>query len=160
MPLDINVDDALAFFNCFIRHPATGVFYLGGDWTGTTAYSATVTVSSVSGAKTYPIIKITGPGTIWQLKNYTTGKAIYFDRLTLSAGEVITLDLRPGKIIMNSKFRGNVLDRILKGSSFDFPLMPGTNNISAYLYGSTDANSKITMQWKENYHGIDGAQHA
>ena len=159
VPLDINVDDALAFFNVFIRHPATGILYVGGDWSGTTAYSATVTVPNISGATTYPIITITGPGKIWQIKNYTTGKAIYFDRLTLNVGEIVKFDLRPENISIISKFRGNISDRIVKGSNLDFPLVSGNNNVSAYLYGSTTAATAVTMKWKPMIHSIDGAQY-
>jgi len=124
-----------------------------------TAVYATVTTPAISTATSYPIIKITGPGKIWQIKNYTTGKAIFFDDLTLLAGEVITLDLRPGQITMNSSFRGSILPYVLPGSSYDFPLMPGSNNVSAYLFGSTSAASGIVMTWKDNYHSIDGAQY-
>ena len=137
-----------------------GTFYIclhtGED---ISAISATVTTPNTPTATSYPVIKITGPGQIWQIKNYTTGKAIYFNDLTLLAGEVITLDLRPGKISITSTFRGSILPYVLPGSSYDFPLLPGSNNVSAYLFGSTSAASGIVMTWKDNYHGIDGASY-
>jgi len=159
-PLDINVQDGSAYIYSIKINKRTGTLYVGGNWAGTNAISATVTTPGISTATSYPIIKITGPGTIWQIKNYTTGKAIYFDDLTLLAGEVITLDLRPGQITMTSSWRGSILPYVLKGSSYDFPLMPGSNNISAYLFGATTAASGIVMTWKDNYHSIDGAQYA
>ena len=158
-PVDINVQDVSAYIYAITIHPRTGTLYIGGDWTGTDAISATVTTPNISTATSYPIIQINGPGTIWQIKNYTTGKAIFFDDLTLLAGEVITLDLRPGKISITSTFRGSILPYVLPGSSYDFPLLPGANNVSAYLFGSTSAASGIVMTWKDNYHGIDGASY-
>jgi hypothetical protein len=135
----------------------TGSFYCAFNATGT-GTSATVTAGSVATANSYPVITIAGQGTLWQIKNYTTGKALYFKNFTLLAGEVVTIDLRPGKITAESTFRGSVLSYILKGSNYDFELAPGSNNVSAYLYGSTTAASGITMTWRDNYHGIDGAQ--
>jgi hypothetical protein len=37
-------------------------------------------------ADVFPQIKITGPGTLWSITNYTTGKTIYFNNYTLLAG--------------------------------------------------------------------------
>jgi hypothetical protein len=118
------------------------------------------TITNAGTAKTYPIIEVTGPGLLRQIVNTTTGKGIYFNNLTLLAGEVITMDLRPGRISMVSTFRGSVLGYVLPGSSYDFPLMPGSNRIATFIDGITDSNTTATMQWVENYHGIDGAQYA
>lgn len=118
---------------------------------------ATVTAPTVTSAKSYPIVRATGPGTLWQIKNYTTNKAIYFDDLTLQSGEEITINLEPGNITFESTFRGNLQGYVVKGSNRDFELMPGDNNISAFMTG-TDANSEITMTWKQNLHGLDAAQ--
>ena len=127
----------------------------------TTAGTATVagyTTITTGGATTYPKITITGPGLLLQIKNNTTNKAIYFNDLTLLAGEVITLDLRPGNVKMNSTWRGNILPYVVNGSSYDFPLLPGANNISTYMTGTSAATS-VVMEWQDNYHGVDGAQY-
>ena len=93
---------------------------------------------------------------LWQIKNYTTNKSIYFDDLTLQSGEEITINLEPGNITFESTFRGNLQSYIVKGSNRDFPLMPGENNISAFMTG-TDSNSEIIMYWSPNLHGLDAA---
>lgn len=157
LPVDINVQDVSASIYSILVNKNTGVLYIGGGWTGTDAISATVTTSSVTGTSTYPKIVITGPGTIWQIKNYTNGKTVYFDGLTLLAGEVITLDFEAQSYI--STFRGNILNYIIEGiSTLDFNLEPGSNNVSAYLFGSTTAASAITMTYKVRYWSVDEAQ--
>jgi hypothetical protein len=157
MPMDLNVQDSAAFFNAMAFDNA-GRFYLGGEWAGTTALSATVTAPNVSGASAYPIITFTGPGTLWQVKNYTTGKTIYFNNLTLLTGETAILDLRPGRISFKSSWdaRPNLLPYILPGTDFDFPLLGGTNNVSAFMTGTTAA-SGIVMEWEPLYWSVDGA---
>ena len=93
---------------------------------------------------------------MWQIKNYTTGRAIYFNDLTLLAGETATLELNPERITFTSDWRGNLLNYILPGSSLDFPLVPGNNNVSAYMTGTTAA-SDMFMTYKDRYLSLDGA---
>ena len=134
--------------------------YVGYDTAGSAETAGDTDVTNSGKAKTYPIIEVTGTGLLRQIVNTTTGRGIYFNNLTLFAGEVITMDLRPGRISMKSNFRGSVLSYVLPGSSYHFPLMPGVNRIATFIDGTTTAATKVTMQWKENYHGIDGASYA
>ena len=134
--------------------------YVSFTTTGNAETAGDDIVTNSGTAITYPIITVTGPGLLRQIVNTTTGKGLYFNNLTLLSGEVITMDLRPGRISMTSTFRGSVLGYVLPGSSYDFPLMPGSNRIATFIDGTTDSNTTATMQWVENYHGIDGAQYA
>jgi hypothetical protein len=149
MPLDINLGGT--YFYASLINPKDNNLYLGFS-SAVTGVAATVTVPNVGSAIAYPKVVFSGPGIIYQLKNYTTGKAIYFN-LTLLTGEVATLNLDPQNISFNSSFRGNILG-ILPGSNLNFELLPGTNNISAY--GSV-AGSAISMTWRDQYSSIDGA---
>jgi hypothetical protein len=115
--------------------------------------SATVTASSNSSTRTYPKIWMYGPGTIYQIINYTTGRAIYFNNLVLQTGEQVSLELKPGKIQLASNWRGNLSNYILQGSSLDFYLQPGANNISCYVVGGS-INPLLT--WKNSYWSSDG----
>jgi hypothetical protein len=132
-----------------------GNLYVGNDRAGS-AISATVTLPNIGSSTTYPKVIFIGPGSLAQLKNYITGKSIFFN-LTLLAGEVATLNLDPANLSFVSTFRGNILSTILPGSNLDFELLPGTNNISAYYYAGTTAASAIAMTWRDQYHSIDGA---
>jgi hypothetical protein len=157
-PLDIDVQDSAATFYAFAWDPM-GRFYLGGLWAGTTARSATVTVSSTgnTGSGAYPQIVFTGPGAVWQLKNYTTGIAIYFQNLTLLAGETATLDLMPNRVSFKSSFRGDLINYIRPGSNLKWFLQRGDNNVSAYMTGTTAA-SMIVMTWQDAYWSKDAAK--
>jgi hypothetical protein len=157
-PLDINLPGNPIVYRLLFDNLDN--LYLGFSTSGNAETAGDDTVTNAGTAKTYPIITVTGPGLLRQIVNTTTGKGIYFNNLTLLSGEVITLDLRPGRISMASTFRGSVLGYVLPGSSYDFPLMPGSNRIATFIDGTTDSNTTATMQWVENYHGIDGAQYA
>lgn len=130
-----------------------GTLWIAGDWTTTPITSPTVTVSNNGSSKAYPIFRFTGPGTLWEIKNYTNGKSVYFNDLTLQAGETAILDLRPGRVSFRSTWRGNIL-RFLPGSDFDFFLISGANNISCYMTGTTGA-TKSPMYYQGRYWSID-----
>jgi hypothetical protein len=156
-PLDINFTGTPTIYALLFDNLDN--FYVGYNTSGDAETAGDDTITNGGTAKTYPIIEVTGPGLLRQIVNTTTGKGLYFNNLTLLSGEVITMDLRPGRISMTSTFRGSVLGYVLPGSSYDFPLMPGNNRIATFIDGTTDANTTATMQWVEKYHGIDGAQH-
>lgn len=153
-PVDIDLDKTAAFF---VVSVIDDQLYVGGQWTGGDGYSATVTVPEIEGATAYPVFRITGPGTVWQIKNYTTGAVIYFNNLTLMSGETAVLDLNPLNISFISNIRGNLMGYILGGSDLTLNLVPGANNISAFMFGSTTADSAFTMEWKSQEWSIDGA---
>ena len=129
--------------------------YFGGLWTGTSATSATSAAQNNTGTKAYPLIALYGSGTIWQIKNYTNGDAIYFKNLTLLKGELLTLITDPYRFSITSSFRGNVQSYIAPGST-GFALEPGSNNISAFLTGG-DASSSIVMAWRPTVTSIEEA---
>ena len=111
--------------------------------------------ANVGSVSAYTVVTFTGPGSVYQLKNYTTGRSVYFN-LTLLAGEMAVLSLNP----VYTYFRKNglnIMDAILPGSNLDFPLLPGANNISTYMFGSTTAATAITINWKDQYWSLDGA---
>ena len=159
LPVDIDVQDALAVYEVFAFDRA-GRLYLGGSWTGTDALSATVTVSTTNnlGQYVYPVIRVRGPGTLYQFKNYTTGKALYFNALPIFAGEDLLIDLRPEKgVTVWSSFWGGRGEYLLPGSTTSWELQNGPNNVSALMLGTTAA-SGITMTWQDGYWSIDGAK--
>jgi hypothetical protein len=155
MPLDIDLPGNAEILAILLTN--NGYVYLGYNTSGS-AVSATVGATVSSSSIVWPKITFTGPGRAWQLKNYTTGKSIYLN-LTLLAGETAVLNLDPLHFSFISSFRGNLLasGAILSGSNTNFPLMPGSNNVSTYMYGSTTAASSIVMEWQGNYNSLDGA---
>lgn len=119
---------------------------------------AAVTILTNDGtADTYPVFEFVGPGTVYQLKNYTTGDVLYFD-LILQAGERATLTLGPGNISFISTFRGDIYGTILPGSrTGTFRLTPGANSVSAFIAGTISAATALTARWKVNYLSVDDA---
>jgi len=146
-----------------------GSLYIGGAFSTTLASENAecgivsdrvyeIGVASAS-ANTYPYIQVRGPGTLKAITNYSTGKTIAFDGLTLQAGEWIGLNFDP----LNLKFRGgwagrgNLMRYVVPGSDYgDFYLMPGSNLLSLFMTG-TDSNSGAWIAWTPKFWGLDGA---
>ena len=134
-----------------------GTYVAVGDRTGTVTAAGLTTLTNNGTANAYPVFRLTGPGTVYSLRNYTTGDALYFN-LTLQAGEVAYLDLTPGAIRFWSNARSNLLGTILPGSNLaTFRLVPGANSVGLFVAGTTDANTAAWAYWRKAHHSIDGA---
>jgi hypothetical protein len=174
MPLDINLpgDPMVPPNNAFVQAvlPASdGSLYVGGTFSTTDESKnatcgvlsdrvSTVGVVSAS-ANTYPVINITGSGTIKSITNYSTGKSVMFDGLTLQAGETVSLNLDPLNIVFKSSWsgRGNLMRYVAEGSDYgDFYLKPGSNSLSLYMTDTT-VNSGAWIVWTPQFWGLDGA---
>jgi len=170
-PFDIDLPGTATVLSIF---PASdGSLYIGGAFStaGTAGtpnaecgiisdWMLAIGVASAS-ANTYPYIQVRGPGTLKSITNYTTGKSVMFDGLTLQAGEWINLNFDP----LNLKFRGgwdgrgNLMRYVIPGSDYgDFYLKPGNNLISLF-YPDSDpvAGSGAFISWAPLFWGIDGA---
>lgn len=140
----------------------SGTLYVG-YLTGAALTASGVTAITNAGSTTAgPIITFTGPGTLEQISNLTTGKHIYFN-LSLQDGEIAVLDLSdPSGITFTSSLRGNVLFGIAPGSqAADFSLAPGTNVLTLLIDGVAPfvptGTTAASMTWRNTYHSIDGA---
>jgi len=112
-----------------------------------------------STANVFPTITVYGPGTLRQIRNHSTGKAIYFKDLTLLVGEVIKMSLDPLNYYMISDWteRSNVIRYIDVGSSpAEFYLFPGSNSVQVYMTGTNSA-SAVYLEWVPLFWGLDGA---
>lgn len=135
-----------------------GSLYIGkSNGASTVTASFVNTLTNAGSADAYPVFTFTGPGSVYTLKNYSTGDVLYFN-LVLNAGEIATLTLGPGNISFVSNFRGNIINTILPGSYLaTFRLAPGDNSVSAFIAGTTSADTKLTAYWKTNYLSLDDA---
>ena len=119
-------------------------------------------VTNGGNAKIYPKIEVEGPGVLQSITNYTTGKEIQFDGLTLQTGEIITLDLDPTDIKYTStwKDRGRLLKYINPGSDTgQFYLKPGTNYISLFMPSGTDANTQAFIYYTPKFWNLEGSRY-
>lgn len=153
VPLEITLPGTASVLSA-LQTP-DGNLYLGFNDSGT-AVSSTVATPNMGSSSAYPKIKFIGPGKVYRIIDYTTGKSMYFD-LTLLDGETAILDFNPYAFSFISSARGNILNTILKGSDFNLLLQPGVNYFSTFIYGSTSANTKVVMYWQGQYWSKDGA---
>lgn len=165
-PLDIDLPGAQIVHA--ILPASDGSLYLGGSFstaaetpdenakTGVVALNFDVASAS---ANTYPVISITGPGTLKSIINYRTGKSVMFDGLTLQAGEWISLNFDPLQLSFRSGWagRGNLMRYVIAGSDYgDFYVSPGANYISLFM-DDTDANSKASITYVPKFWSLEGA---
>ena len=165
-PLDIDLPGNTITYS--ILPASDGSLYIGGAFstvgedpdenakTGVVALNLNVTSAS---ANTYPFIKVNGPGTLKSITNYTTGKSVMFDGLTLNAGEWINLIFDPLDLQFKGGWdgRGNLMRYVIPGSDYgDFYLRPGANNLSLFMDDTTSA-TKASIVWTPKFWGLDGA---
>lgn len=153
-PVDVDVTGGSVEIDAAVFDNA-GRLYIGGYWENSSATSANVTVTNASGVRAHPTIKFTGPGVVWQVRNYTNDKALYFRNLTLLENETAELVSDPLNFSFKSSFRGDLQNYILDEST-DFYLSSGENNVSAFMT-ETDADSEITAYWTPQCLSIDAA---
>ena len=164
-PLDIDLPGTGFVYS--ILPASDGSLYIGGAFstagssgenakTGLVALNLNVTSAS---ANTYPFIQIHGPGTLKAITNYTTGKSVMFDGLTLRAGEWINLSFDPLNLQFKGGWegRGNLMRYVVPGSDYgDFYLKPGGNALSLFMT-DTNANTNAWITWTPLFWGLDGA---
>ena len=133
--------------------------YIGGDFTGTATTNALTTVTNSGTTDGYPLITVIGPtsgsAVLQRIENVTTGEILYFT-LTVMAGEVITMDFRPGKKTITSTFRGVISDQPRANSDeATFHLSPGSNTLSCFVTGTT-TGAGVVVRLTPAYWSADG----
>lgn len=155
LPIDIDLPGVGTIVRAMLTAP-DGTFYMGFDANGTATSAAITTVTNPGTARSYPALTIKGPtsGTsrIYQLINYTTGRAIYLN-YTINAGETARMVFEPDRLSFTSNFAGNLASKIMPGSAeADFFLQPGANNISFY---AADSSVVATLTWHPQFVSLD-----
>jgi hypothetical protein len=139
---------------CFLKDSRGRVWFGGSD--RMLGHTGAVTDVEVEHDTTYPVFQFVGEGYLYYLENMRSHKKILFNNLYIVPGETVTLDLRPYKLTLSSKLRGNLMEYILPGSNLDMVLHPGTNPIKL-LFEDPPAGAAI-VQYKERINSLDGYQ--
>ena len=108
------------------------------------------TVTVDGSVDTWPVWTISGPGSGIRLSNLTTGKFLYFTTLTLTAGQTITIDTRPGAKTVLLDDGTNLFGQLFVYSSL-WPLVRGVNQISLEMAGAAPGASELTLSYKQRY---------
>lgn len=151
------------FFQLDIDLPSTPTVYaiyidndeitLGFSTAGTAVSPGTTTITNNGTANAYPVVKVTGPGTVRELTNTTTGKTIQFSGLTLGSGETMTLDLRLFKKTLKSNLRPALNSKIQQSDLDEWALQPGANLVNLLI---TDSSATGSMTWELLHESVDG----
>ncbi len=155
-----DIDNSISISTCrpgLAIRQSDGQLALTSDDQNVNLYNGGFNTYNYTGtADVYPQIKFTGPGILWAITNYTTGKSLYFNNYTLLAGETATFTHDPaGGITFISSFYGNILGKILPGSDVTtFGLIPGTNNIVPFIESATGA-TKVEFIYQNTHYSFE-----
>lgn len=109
------------------------------------------TVTNTGDEEAWPIWTITGPGSVVKLSNLTTGKVIYFPNLSLTSGQRMYIDTRPGyKTVTYDDGSSAYTSMSTSPLSELWSLDLGANVIQLEMSGSTVASS-LSMQYTRRY---------
>lgn len=102
-------------------------------------------------AEAWPIWTITGPASNITLTNNTTGETLT-STISLSVGQVLTIDTRPGVINVLREDGSDQWGTIVDTSQI-WALIVGNNSISVNMSSTTTA-SQVQIQYKQRYEGV------
>ncbi|WP_086846729.1 phage distal tail protein [Amycolatopsis kentuckyensis] len=108
------------------------------------------TVSNNGDVETWPVWQINGPGNSITLRNITTGELLTLTGVTLTAGQFITVDTRPGygTVKMND---GTSIFSALTATSSLWSLAEGSNAVRLEMTGATAGASALQLNYRQKY---------
>lgn len=106
------------------------------------AVGAVSIIENDGDVEAYPVWTVQGPGTGVTIENQTTGDILDMPALSLTSGQVLTIDTRPRiKAVMRED--GTNLRAQLTNASSLWPLVEGDNEVVVSVGGSTSATSSV-----------------
>lgn len=112
----------------------------------------TVTVTTTGRVSTWPRLIVQGPANAPVIGNTTRGEYLYFDGLTLAAGDVLTVETNPRA--RSAKVAGASVLGALRWATSTFPMLdpgvPTTFQFYAQAGGTTNG-STLTVAWRDAY---------
>jgi hypothetical protein len=125
-------------------------------WGGSTLFRLTSSeifsdgsVENDGDVETWPVWTITGPGSVITLENLTTGKTLTFATASLTTGETIVIDTRPGAKTVLKNGTTNLFPDI--GTSSLWPLAAGTNLVRLQMAGADAVTSSVVLSYTQRY---------
>lgn len=100
--------------------------------------------------KVYPVWTLTGPATDVIISNLTTDLDINLTGITLGAGDVLTIDTRPGRKTITDQTGANRFADLDPASTL-FPLEPGTNSLLLSVDGFVQDETALTLAYRERF---------
>jgi hypothetical protein len=132
----------------------------GGDQTGffpflpmhlsTGAIGAVIQINNDGDAPAWPVWTIAGPGTGITITNQTTGAVLSMPSLTLSSGQTLTIDTRPGRKSVTRNDGTNLYGSVNWATSTMGALVDGLNSIVVAVGSSTSA-TLASVSYRRRY---------
>lgn len=119
-------------------------------WALVASGSGTVNVTNDGDESAWPAIDIAGPINSPVVQNQSSGKALYFDGLTLALGETLSVDTNPAS--RGASVAGvSKLSTIRPSASEFFSVDAGSTESIAFTGTGTDGNTTMTVSLRSAY---------
>lgn len=103
--------------------------------------------NSIGNTAAYPVVKLTGPGNIWTLKNATTGQTMVIEA-NLAAGHVMEINFKNHTITDNGV---NIYGKLNFTSSNWWLLEPGSNKITCAVSELATTSTKMEVEYRDTW---------
>lgn len=128
--------------------PVTAPIYVQD---GTLAADRPGWVTNAGETDTWPVIRITGPCSNVTVIHVASGRQLALPTLTLTAGQWVEIDTRPGYRTITRDNGGNASAYLSPSSRIDlFSLPPGTSEMRWTAFDSTNT-ARMRLTWRDAY---------
>lgn len=118
---------------------------------GTVAAERPGWVTNTGDADAWPVIRITGPCTNASIIHVASGRVLALPTLSLTAGQWVELDTRPGYRTVTRENGGNASTLLSPSSRIDlFSLPPGTSEMRWTAFDGTNT-ARLRLTWRDAY---------
>lgn len=119
-------------------------------WALVATGSGTVNVTNDGDEDAWPVFDIAGPITNPVIQNQSTGKALYFDGLTVQVGETLSIDMNPASRVASIGGVSKISAVRFSASEF-FSVTAGATESIAFSGSATDGNTTMTVSLRSAY---------
>ncbi|MFJ9799818.1 phage distal tail protein [Streptomyces sp. NPDC101145] len=128
--------------------PVTAPIYVQD---GATAADRPGWATNTGTADAWPIIRITGPCSNVTIIHAESGRTLAMPTLTLTAGQWVEIDTRPGHRTVTRETGGNAASLLTPASRIDlFSLPPGTSEMRWTAFDHTNT-ARMRLTWRDAY---------
>lgn len=118
---------------------------------GTVAANRPGWVTNTGDTDTWPVIRITGPCTQATVTHVASGRSLALPTLTLTAGQWVEIDTRPGRRTVLRETGGNATTLLTPASRIDqFSLPPGISEMRWTAFDATNT-ARMRLTWRDAY---------
>ncbi len=116
---------------------------------GSGSTGGAITCTNGGNVDTWPRYALLGPIVNPSISNTTRGETLYFDALTVNAGETLIVETRPGA--RSAMVAGTDVAGSIRWSDSVYPRLSAGSNTVTFTGGGTTGATLLTLYWRNAY---------